>query len=242
MTKVSQALEKASVGIAEVPTTTHNGAFGRASHDSSIIKLYYTIEALKPENAKVVLQFVASTSGEGTTTIASGFAAVAASEGNQAVLLIDCNPSGTRKTGGPTLVEARKNGIPLQETFTPSNRAGNLQTAQLSNSPNPLIEIDSADFIRLLDDLRGYFGTIVLDCAAATEAPDSVAISRYCDGTILVVRAEWVRPVVIQSVQNNIRLVGGQIIGVAFNRRRTYIPNWLYSRLFSATRRDPGKY
>jgi hypothetical protein len=40
-----------------------------------------------------------------------------------------------------------------------------------------------------------------------------------------------VRPAVVRSVQDNIGLVGGQIVGVAFNRRRMYIPEWMYQWL-----------
>lgn len=243
MAKISEALNRAGVDLQQAPPRavakgSESAAF-RPAHNPALIKLYYTVEALKPQNARVVLQFVAATPGEGTTTIARGYAAIAASEGNQRVLLIDCNPSaGTQANHAearPTLIEAHKQGLALDQIVTPSVRYANLQLVQLSHSPNPLIEIDSEDLVAMLTALRQDYSTIILDCAPANRAPDSIAISRYCDGTILVVRAEAARPAVIKTVQDNITLVGGQIIGAVFNRRNVYIPKWLYLSIFPSS-------
>jgi Mrp family chromosome partitioning ATPase len=243
MAKISEALDRAGVGLgqatgramAKAPEPT---AF-RPAHSPAIIKLFYTVEALKPQNAHVVLQFLAATAGEGTTTIAKGYAAVAASEGNQNVLFIDCDPASRsdEQNGGatPTLIEAHKQGLAIEEVARQSKLYGNLRLIQLSRSPNPLIEIDSEDLVLLFARLREHFSTIILDCVAANRGPDSIAISRYCDGTILIVRAEAVRSAVVKTVEENIKLVGGQIIGAVFNRRQQYIPRWLYSSLFSSS-------
>lgn len=240
MSKISEALNRAGIGF-ERPSPQKQanspgpGSF-RSAHDPAIIKLYYTVEALKPQNARVVLQLVAATPGEGTTTIARGYAAVAASEGKESVLLIDCNPTPSAQASNqPTLIEAHKQGLPLSQILTASKRYSNLQLVQLSRNPNPLIEIDSEELVNIFANLREQFSTIILDCAAASQSPDSIAISRYCDGTILVVRAEAVRGAVVKTVQDNINLVGGQIIGAVFNRRNVYIPKWLYSSMFSSS-------
>jgi Mrp family chromosome partitioning ATPase len=245
MSKVSQALDRSAVAISgarigAAATGDREPGFLKRPHDPAIIKLFYTVEALRPENANVIIQFIAATAGEGTSTIARGFAAVAASEGNQRVLLIDCSrsPELTATTATTSLVAAFKQGISPDQLFSRNEQRGGLETVRLADGPNPLIAIDSEDLIRLMNGLREMFSMILLDCAAATEVPDSVALSRYCDGTILVVRAEYSRSAVIRAVQNDIRIVGGQILGVAFNRRRTYIPSWLYTRLFSGSSRD----
>lgn len=44
-----------------------------------------------------------------------------------------------------------------------------------------------------------------------------VALSRYCDGTILVVRAEYAWLAIIASVQVSIRVVGDEVVGVVLN-------------------------
>ncbi|MBV8651894.1 MAG: hypothetical protein JO255_10545 [Alphaproteobacteria bacterium] len=72
---------------------------------------------------------------------------------------------------------------------------------------------------------------VVLDCPATTEHPDSAALARHCDGTVLVVRAEGVRQAVIRASKLGIERMGGQILGVVLNRRRKYIPEWLYRSL-----------
>lgn len=230
MSKISQALNRTGITI---DSRDQSGASGRsgvsaAFPDPAILKLYFTVDALKAQRTSLVVQFIAATVGEGTTTIATGFATVAANESKQDVLLINCTPSPAAVSSRVSLCTAFKQGLPLKEATVDSKTFPNLHVAQLSDSPNPLVEIGSEGLNDLIAALRKDFATVVLDCPAAAVSPDATAISRYCDGTVLVVRAEYVRPAVVRSVQDNIGLVGGQIVGVAFNRRRMYIPEWMY--------------
>jgi Mrp family chromosome partitioning ATPase len=51
------------------------------------------------------------------------------------------------------------------------------------------------------------------------------------DGVVLVVEAEKTRWQVVENLKEKIQNVGGNIIGVVFNKRRFYIPEALYKRL-----------
>lgn len=233
MSKISQALNRTGITIDSRSQSGASGSDGisGAFPDPAILKLYYTVDALKAQRSSLAVQFIAATQGEGTTTIATGFATVAANESKQNVLLINCTPSSAAGASRVSLCAAFKQGLPLDQSMVDSKAFPNLHFAQLSDTANPLIEIGSEAFNDLITALRKDFATVVLDCPAAAVSPDSTAISRYCDGTILVIRAEYVRPAVVRSVQDNIGLVGGQIVGVAFNRRRMYIPEWMYQWL-----------
>ncbi|MDC6668805.1 hypothetical protein OEZ84_29145, partial [Leclercia adecarboxylata] len=122
--------------------------------------LYYTVDALKAQHTSLVIQFIAATSGEGTTTIATGFATVAANESKQNVLLVNCSPS-PKPTGGPqlSLCTAFKQGVPLEQAMVESTSFPNLRLAQLSDSANPLIEVGSEAFNDLIAALRKDFVT-----------------------------------------------------------------------------------
>jgi Mrp family chromosome partitioning ATPase len=213
-------------------------------HNPELIKLFYTVEATRPKGAAFVLQFLSTLPGEGTTTIARGFAAVASKHSKKHVLLVDCGvpPEGVPPYVEETLLDAYRKGEEVQRALSRTDGNEDFCFARLSNSLHPLMEIDGAELTHLLSKLEEKFSVIVFDCPAATKNPDSVALSRYCDGTILVVRAEYARIAVIAEVQDGIRRVGGEVVGVVFNRRQTYIPNWLYRWLFrneSRSKREP---
>jgi Mrp family chromosome partitioning ATPase len=219
----------------EFDRTAQDQAESFLRHDPELIKLFYTVEATRPKGTTFVLQFLSTLPGEGTTTIARGFAAVAANHSQKRVLLINCGdpPEGHSPHVGGTLLDSYRKGEPMQKAVSKSGECKDFSLVRLSNSRHPLMETDGAELTRLLNKLQEEFSVIIFDCPAATRNPDSVALSRYCDGTILVVRAEYTPIAAIASVQNDLRLVGGEVVGVVFNRRQTYIPNWLYRRLFA---------
>ena len=203
-------------------------------NSQELMKLFCTIDATRPEGKAFVLQFVASLPGEGTTTVASGFAEIAAKYADRQVLVIDC--AGVYKKVASyheeTLINAYRRGESFHTWPSQNKECENLSKVRLTNAFYPLMDIGGEELTRVLQELKEKFSVIILDCPAAMKNPDSVALSRYCDGTILVVRAEYARTAVVASVRNNIRLVGGEVVGVVFNGRGTYIPNWLYRWLF----------
>ncbi|HVJ42132.1 MAG TPA: hypothetical protein VM639_11565 [Dongiaceae bacterium] len=198
--------------------------------DPDLITLFYTVDAMKSDDEPYVLQFLSATSGEGTTTIAWGFAIAASLERNQAVLVIDC--SGGEAAGQPlSLLDAVNGDGMIENAIEHVPQMKRLFRARLCSSANPLLEIDGADLRNLLAILKENFPVVVLDCPAASAVSDSLAISRYCDATALVVRADHARREVIDWAKQSIERFGGQVIGAIFNDRKKYIPDWLYRRL-----------
>jgi Mrp family chromosome partitioning ATPase len=197
-----------------------------------LIRLFHATNAMNADNRPFVLQFVASTPGEGTSTMAAGYAMIAAAERAKSVLLVDCGLAGDEDDGSfagpPTLIRAFKETRLTDSAIQPIPALNGLAVARLSRSANPLLEIDGAELRLLLDVTKRRYPIIVLDCPAASVAPDSLALSQYADGTVLVVRAESTRRAVIASTKDAVDRFGGQVIGAVFNKRKMYIPNWLY--------------
>jgi Mrp family chromosome partitioning ATPase len=198
--------------------------------DPDLVMLFYSIDAMRSDDEAFVLQFIAATPGEGTTTMAWGFAVAAALERSQPVLIISCD---NQEAAGavPTLIDAARDRGAIEEAIQPVEPMKRLFQARLSSTANPLLEIDGADLRELFAELKDTFSVIVLDCSAATIASDSLAISRYCDGTALVVRADHARRQVINWTKSSIERFGGNVIGTVFNDRKKYIPDWIYRRL-----------
>jgi Mrp family chromosome partitioning ATPase len=201
--------------------------------------LYYNIAALRTSDAPVVLQFVASRPGEGTSAIARAFARFAAGEETGAVLLVDCSCHGTpartlsaaARMPGPSLADVARAGEPLETAIEPGRMSAHLHQARLADHPNSLLHTNATAWASLLDQARQRYRFTILDCPAVSTNPDSVVLSRSCDGVVVVVEAESTRAPVIRATIEMVERFGGRVLGLAFNRRRFYIPRWIYRRL-----------
>jgi protein-tyrosine kinase len=205
-----------------------------------MVGLYHNIGALRTSESPVVLQFVASRPGEGTSVIAREFAAFAASEETSAVLLVDCTchaapPRPSLPTVGrqpcPSLAEVARAGEPIDAAIEPSRIAPHLHEARLADQPNSLLHTNAGAWAALLDQARERYRFTVLDCPAISTNPDSVVLARSCDGVVIVVEAETTSGPVVQSTVEMVERFGGKVLGLAFNKRRFYIPRWIYRRL-----------
>jgi Mrp family chromosome partitioning ATPase len=217
-----QALAPVRIGI---------GAISR--HHPSFVQLYYAIEARRTSAMPLVVQFTSPTSETGASTVASGYARVAADDCAQPVLYVDCNgvrmkarSRGTTNPEMPTLFDALRRGLPLSDAITPARDAKNLMWARLCPGERPLLALGGDRLQSMLDMLRASHPVIVLD-TPPTEAPEAAAVSRYCDGSVLVVAAGRTKQWEIENAKALLERLGGQTVGVVLNRERSVLPRWL---------------
>jgi Mrp family chromosome partitioning ATPase len=220
-TPEDQAIAPVRIGI---------GAIAR--HHSSFVQLYYAIEARRTSAMPLVIQFISPTTGTGASTVASGYARVAADDCAQPVLYIDCNASIAKQKRGqtelqsPTLFDALRRGLPLTDAITPARDAKNLLWARLGPGDRPLLTLGGDRLQSMLDMLRANYPVIVLDTPPA-DAPESAAVSRYCDGSVLVVAAGRTKQWDIENAKALLERLGGQTVGVVLNREQSVLPRWL---------------
>jgi Mrp family chromosome partitioning ATPase len=204
-----------------------------ARHQPSFVQLYYAIEARRTSAMPLVVQFISPTPNAGASTVASGYARVAADDCANPVLYIDCTgmplPRGSAANSAPTLSDVLRRGLPLSEALLPVPDAENLRWARMAPGARPLLAMGGDRLQSLLDMLRPHHPVIVLDSPPA-EAPEAAALSRYCDGSILVVAAGRTRQSEIESAKTLIERLGGQTVGVVLNREPAVLPRWLDRR------------
>jgi Mrp family chromosome partitioning ATPase len=126
-----------------------------------------------------------------------------------------------------SLIEAFDETSTIDAAIQPVPGFSAVSLAQLTVANETLRNVDYGDLRRLFDLARQKFSIIILDCPPATEAPDLLALARYSDGTVFVVRADATSRRVIAETKQAIERFGGQILGVVFNQRRSYIPRWM---------------
>lgn len=219
---------------AVAPVRIGIGAISR--HHSSFVQLYYAIEARRTSAMPLVIQFTSPTPGTGATTIASGYARVAADDCAQPVLFIDCNANMTALPGrgrnrpqeapAPTLFDTFRRGLPLSDAIRPARDAKNLLWARLAPGDRPLLALGGDRLQQMLDMLRANYPVIVLD-TPPTDAPEAAAVARYCDGSVLVVEAGKTRQWEIENAKALLERLGGQPVGAVLNRERQLVPRWL---------------
>jgi Mrp family chromosome partitioning ATPase len=207
-----------------------------ARHHSAFVELYYAIEARRTSAMPLVVQFISPTPGAGASFVASGYARVAADDCAQPVLYIDCNAMrgkpprrGAGEASTLTLHDALRRGLPLSDAVVAAKDTKNLMWTRLAPGDRPLMALGGDRLQSMLDMLRGNYPVIVLD-TPSTEAPESAAVSRYCDGSVIVVAAGRTKQWEIENAKALLERLGGQTVGAVLNREPGVLPRWMGRR------------
>jgi Mrp family chromosome partitioning ATPase len=197
--------------------------------------LLAAIRPLLDDEKGAVLHFVAAAAGEGTSTIAREFALLAATTGRRRTLLIDA-VRGDLQTAryfecdtARGLVDGIWIGINetnLQRAIPGTALSVACLVGERSNGP-----ADSVTLSTLYDQLREQFELIIIDCPAMERGEYATLLPDEADGIFLVIQAEGTRPAVIAHAKTLVEQAGGRFLGAVLNRRRNYIPGFLYRML-----------
>lgn len=206
--------------------------------EEQMIGLYRSLTSLLPNKRHWgrSIQFIASRSQEGTSIICREFAKVLARRLDMSVLLIDADPQGKQlahfgieRSAGWS--EAVFNNVPIQYALK-QIAASKLFVTQMAIPGESVTKIVHAPEIEaILEELKRQFDYIVIDSLPGTVSVDGLTLSHKVDGVILVVEAESTRWQIVQQTKENIEIRGGNVLGVILNKRRFYIPKFIYDRL-----------
>ena len=207
--------------------------------DREMFCLYQNIESLLPTPAKTIL-FIGLQGGEGASTIVHDFARMATAKLDKSVLIMDAahhNPSQHQFfdiNGGAGWKDIMGKGSVVDK---PCRQAGNTKLFLVPISPQHVLTSHVNDHpaaTGFLDGLKNKFDFILIDSSPAATSADSIAISRFADGVVLIVEAGRTRKQVVENVKNKIVRNGGNILGVVFNKRKYYIPELIYQWFFKS--------
>lgn len=195
-----------------------------------LVELFHAINSLNAQDQPYILQFIGSVPGEGVTTIAASFVEIAASQRTKKILLIDCNPAPRAAAQPPSLIDAYHEAGSIDAAIQTVPGHPRIKLARLSSAEDARLGIDAVDLRKLFELAAKSFPVIVLDCPPVSQAPESLALARYCDGTVIVVAAETTARPVIDETKRALERFDANIIGMVFNRQKNYIPRWLDRR------------
>jgi capsular exopolysaccharide synthesis family protein len=190
-----------------------------------------------PDMSNRVLQFLGSRSGEGTSTVIREFARIAAERIGRSVLLMDAD----RYHGTQSRFYSVASQCSWIDVLQESGEVGravyrvnnsDLYVSPACNSSVPTPELfNSPRFEGFWANLKLKFDLILIDSPPLTVSPDALALASKVDGVVLVVEAEKTKWRTARYVREQIERVGGNILGIVFNKRRYYIPESIYKYL-----------
>ena len=245
MSKIYDALEHArrerkSVNEAPaLPTVLLPKSNGKpdADMEQEMLTLYQTITASLPTVDHPSVLVIGSRSNEGASTVARQLARTVSLRLERRVLLIDLDRSRpdlhiyeSQKRAGDG-EKADEDGDSLEKSLR--------RVEESSLYVMPLFErtmltprtLNSVRVGSFWEPLKERFELIIVDSPPAMMFPDGPGIVSQVDGVVFVVEAEKTRWQVAMAAKERIEKHGGNILGIVLNRRKYYIPRFIYRRL-----------
>ena len=188
-----------------------------------------------PDEPIKTIMFTGTNRGSGSSRTAVGFAISLAKAYSHRVLLIDVNlrNPGIHQffDGADTygLFDVSLNNHSINERRTPERLFVITCNGEFTGEIDGFLE--SKRFEMFLEKMREKFDYIILDGPPVTTSPEIQYISSKMDGVILLLESGKTRRHVALKAKQDIELAGGKFLGVVLNRRKYYIPNWIYRRL-----------
>ena len=193
------------------------------------------LESALTERVPRTVMLVSAQGGEGTTTVATQFAAALARDASLRVLLVDAH---TRR---PLLTEWITSGSPQRRLFGgkrkpggPAPDAAMSERLRVLTLPEQFRTAGGATqpaMRQLLDSVESGFDWIIVDGPPVLESPDAASLAGAAAGVVMVVQAgRTKRPVLSRSV-DLLRKAGAHVLGTVLNRRRLEIPGFIYRRI-----------
>jgi capsular exopolysaccharide synthesis family protein len=175
-------------------------------------------------------------SGEGKTVSALHLAWGLAHESRLKILLVDWNHSSPQleKLFGipqsPGLVQYLKKEVEREKCIYETAYEG-LSVMPIGDTTGRLTEISRTDELDYqLEILSRDYDYIIFDGHSLMGAATAILADRF-DGIMLTVEAERTKWEVVQEATEKIEKMGGEILGIVLNKRRFYIPKFLYGKI-----------
>jgi capsular exopolysaccharide synthesis family protein len=180
-----------------------------------------------------------SVAGEGKTTIAGFLARVIAANEMESVLLVDCAIKSSRigelfgLDEGKGIVDYLLGEAEIGDIINTADPgvldiviSGEVRQQSVIQ---PLFNSDRMQFF--IQDLSEKYDYVIFDTSPVLDAPETSILSPQMDGVVMVVRAGKTKREVIKRAMMMLNKQGGNLIGSVLNRKRYYIPEFIYKRV-----------
>ena len=175
-----------------------------------------------------------ATAGEGKSTVAFELARSFADLGKRTVL-IDCDLRKSMLANRYGISESMQG---LSELLSGQARKviyeTNIDNLYLvlsgKNVPNPQELLAGERFITFVDALKKSCDYIIFDTPPLGGMADALIVGKQTDGTLIVIRNDYVKKAMVRSVKRQIQQSGGKILGVVLNRVKKNQKDYYYKK------------
>ncbi len=141
-------------------------------------------------------------------------------------------PNGASHPSSDESWEKSVRGGALAEEQIHTIEGTSLSFCQIGSSAETLPAIlDNPRFDVFMNLLRSRYDMVLVDCPSMADSTIAARISSISDGVVLIVDAGKTRWQVIKNQIREIQANRGSVLGVVLNKRKFYIPEFIYKRL-----------
>ena len=87
------------------------------------------------------------------------------------------------------------------------------------------------DIARFLENTRDRFDLVIVDLPSVSELKSCCFSLAQLDGLILVLEAEATSDLAAQKSLQQLKQLGANLLGIAFNKYRSHLPRWIERKL-----------
>ena len=97
--------------------------------------------------------------------------------------------------------------------------------------PSQIQLLVQRDFPRFVTEAHRSYDVIVVDAPPVFSAPETPPLTSMVDGVVVVLKCGKTKREIVQRSLTMINQFSGNILGVVLNRKKYYIPEFIYKRL-----------
>jgi len=190
-----------------------------------------------PDGSIKVILFTGTAHGDGSSTTALNFATTMARDCKLKVLLVDinlrtpCLHEVFKMDKTPGLSDVVTNGSKMASSVQKVGPGDLYVLTSGGDHSGPVGLFEFTQFDQFLKAMRAKFDYVILDAPPVPAFSESRVLAAKVDGVVLVLESGKTRRQVALRVKKEMEEAGGKILGVVINKRRYYIPEFIYKRL-----------
>lgn len=196
-----------------------------------------SVEAKLEKKTGRVLMFTSAMHDEGVTTLALAYARLLAMHGDHRILLVELNARtpaladrlGLRSAEGVTHYFSSGHSF-SKLVQRPEGEAFDVVHVGAPDATQIQINLER-EFPHLVQDALKAYDTVIVDAPPVVVCPETPPLSPFVDGVVLVIHSGRTKRETVDRSIKQIQQFQGRVLGVVLNRKRYYIPHFIYRRL-----------
>ena len=217
------------------PAAPPAGSANRLLRELGILR--NSIEVAMAGKLKRSILFTSAVGGEGTTTVAANFAKVLVRQGQERILVCEMNArkpsfSNVFSTNGDAGITEYFAGGTGLTSLVQHSEADGLDILHVGHQDATIIQLHlNQIFPKFLEEALRDYDTVIIDAPPVIEFPETPPMTAFVDGVVMVLHAGKTKRETVLRAMESIENFNGNLLGVVLNRKKYYIPEFIYKRV-----------